>query len=553
MRGRQVFMDSLVQHGADAIFANPGTTENPVLDSLLDYPNINYYVALHEGIAVGAAGYYARTSGKTAIANLHVAPGLGNAIGMLYGVLRASSPVIVTAGQQDTRMRLREPILYHDLISIADPVTKWAVEPQSADEIGPTMRRAFKVANEHPKGPVFVALPINVMEQETNIAAEKTGRIYSENLADTDGVENLAKLILASKSPAIIAGDDVANNGASSALQELAELTGSAVFTEYLRTRQPISNRPPNCRGRIPYEFSLVRNSLSDYDFIFMMGGQFIEEVWYDKTSPFPEGAIVTQLEAASSRLARNFCLDMGLVGDIRTTLKTLVAKIQEKATPTNINQIAKRNEGLKALKKEEKDKYLAQIRKQKGRSPMSAGEALELVGQTLPEQTISIDETITASTDLNEVLEYTDSNFFSGRGGGIGQCLAGAIGVAVAKPNNLIAAFSGDGSAMYSIQALWTAAHHKLNILFVIVSNREYRVLKHNIEAYRIRFDALAERPYPHMDLTNPELGFVEIACGMGVPGALAKCPEDIAPAIDKAIKTPGPFLLEILVAGKE
>ena len=131
---------------------------------------------LHEGVAVGAANFYAQASGKTAFVNLHVAPGLGNAIGMIYGALKNNSPMVVTAGQQDTRMRLRDPVLGHDLAAIAAPVTKWSVQVESADELGPILQRAFKIANEAPAGPVFVALPINVMEQETDIAAGQARR-----------------------------------------------------------------------------------------------------------------------------------------------------------------------------------------------------------------------------------------------------------------------------------------------------------------------------------------------------------------------------------------
>ena len=134
MRGGQVFMESLALHGVEAIFGNPGTTENPLLDRLIDYPDIRYFVALHEGVAVCAASFYAQATGKTAVANLHVAPGLGNGIGMMYGALKAQSPLIVTAGQQDTRMRLNEPLLSHDLVAMAAPVVKWSVEPRTADE-----------------------------------------------------------------------------------------------------------------------------------------------------------------------------------------------------------------------------------------------------------------------------------------------------------------------------------------------------------------------------------------------------------------------------------
>jgi benzoylformate decarboxylase len=146
MRGRQVLMQTLVNHGVDRIFGNPGTTESPLLDSLLDYPSLQYIVHLHEGVAVGSANFYAQASGKTAFVNLHVAPGLGNAIGMIYGALKNNSPMVVTAGQQDTRARLRDPVLGHDLAAIAAPVTRSSVPTSSGPSFSvpsrsPTRRR----------------------------------------------------------------------------------------------------------------------------------------------------------------------------------------------------------------------------------------------------------------------------------------------------------------------------------------------------------------------------------------------------------------------------
>src|SRR5262249_23970606 len=178
MHGRQVVMETLLAHGVDRIFGNPGTTERPLLDSLLDYPQLQYIVHLHEGVAVGAASFYAQASGKTAFMNLHVAPGLGNGIGMLYGPLKASTPRVVVAGQQATRLRLGDPVLGHVLAAMAAPVTKWSVQVESADELGPILQRAFKIANDPPAGPVFVALPINVMEQETDIPAGRPANLY---------------------------------------------------------------------------------------------------------------------------------------------------------------------------------------------------------------------------------------------------------------------------------------------------------------------------------------------------------------------------------------
>src|SRR5215467_12771110 len=208
MRGRQVFMETLLAHGVDRIFGNPGTTESPLLDSLLDYPQIEYLVHLHEGVAVGAASFYAQASGRTAFVNLHVAPGLGNAVGMIYGALKANSPMVVTAGQQDTRLRLRDPVLGHDLAAMAAPVTKWSVQVERADELGPILQRAFKIANEAPAGPVFVALPINVMEQETENEPMAPGTLRRAGPAAAAGIAEAAALLATRRSPVIVVGDE---------------------------------------------------------------------------------------------------------------------------------------------------------------------------------------------------------------------------------------------------------------------------------------------------------------------------------------------------------
>ena len=207
MRGRQVFFETLLNHGVDRIFGNPGTTESPLLDSLLDYPQIQYIVHLHEGVAVGAANFYAQAAAKTAFVNLHVAPGLGNAIGMIYGALKNNSPVVVTAGQQDTRLRLRDPVLGHDLAAIAKPVTKWSVQVEHADELGPILQRAFKIANEAPAGPVFLSLPMDVMEEMTTVDIGEASTIDRSAVAGS--LDRLAEHLAAIPPGklAIIAGD----------------------------------------------------------------------------------------------------------------------------------------------------------------------------------------------------------------------------------------------------------------------------------------------------------------------------------------------------------
>ncbi|HZX87726.1 MAG TPA: thiamine pyrophosphate-binding protein, partial [Reyranella sp.] len=337
MRGRQVFFETLLAHGVDRIFGNPGTTESPLLDSLLDYPQLQYIVHLHEGVAVGAANFYAQASGKTAFVNLHVAPGLGNGIGMIYSALKNNAPIVVTAGQQDTRIRLRDPVLGHDLAAMAGPVTKWSVQVESADELGPILQRAFKIANDAPAGPVFVALPINVMEQETKVPPGKPAQVFAASRPDPAGIEAMSRLIIAAKNPAIVAGDDVARAGANKTLEKLIERIGASVWFEGLRGRNSFPTDHPAYRGTLAFDAPGIAKQFADNDLVLLVGGPFFEEVWYGPGSPFPAGCKVLQIEAAPPRMAYNFAVDAGVIAGVDAALEALWQ------TTTGINGAAAR------------------------------------------------------------------------------------------------------------------------------------------------------------------------------------------------------------------
>ena len=290
MRGRRVLMESLVSHGVRHIFGNPGTTETPLLDSLPAYPQIDYVMTLHEGVAVGAASFYAQATGRAAVANLHVAPGLGNAIGSLYGALKASSPLVVTAGQQDTRMRLTNPLLGHDLVAMAAPVTKWSVQVERADETradpAPRLQGRDRCA-ERP-GVRFAADRCDgAGDRGRRLGA---GQIVAFRASGPQGRRGgCAALLLKSRSPAIMAGDDVARSGAEQALVALAEAIGASVWFEGLRHHASFPTGHPNYRQSLPGDAAQVRTALGDADLVLLLGGPFFEDIWYTAGSHFPD------------------------------------------------------------------------------------------------------------------------------------------------------------------------------------------------------------------------------------------------------------------------
>lgn len=546
-------MRSLVDHGVDAIFGNPGTTENPLLISLIDHPELTYYVALHEGVAVCAAGAYAQATGRTTVANVHVAPGLGNAIGMMYGALKARVPLIVTAGQQDTRLLLREPLLSHDLVGMAAPVCKWAVQAQTPDEIGPIMAQAISVANEYPRGPVFVALPNNVMEGETDVGVRQASFAPLLQGADAQALQSLADMLVGAAAPLIIVGDDVAVCDANDALADLVAASGAVVRSDFLQARQCIAADHPNLAGAMPVDAKGIHEVIAAHDMLLMVGGPMLDEVWFDAVDPLPENIGVAQLESHPALIGQVFTPEIAAVGALADSLTTLCEAVKVIGGDGYAAAATRRNERLAEEKVRQLDSFASHVSGGQGRKPMLPAVALQALADALPAGVVIVDESITAEGMLQLALKPQGAqDFFAGRGGGIGQGIAGALGVAAAHPHQLVVAVSGDGSAMYSIQALWSAAHHDMNLLFVILANREYRVLKHNVDNHRKRFNDPSDQPYPHMDLTDPGLSFVDMAAGMGMPGRQCTTPGEVAEAVVAAHSTKGPFLLEMMVAGK-
>ncbi len=549
--GKQIFMESLLAQGVHHIFGNPGTTELPIIESLHDYPQLRYIMALQEAAAVSMADAYAHATGNVAVVNLHVAPGLGNGLGSVYNAWEGETPLLVTAGQQDRRLRLREPLLSHDLVAMAAPLVKWSVEATHADEMPLIMHRAFQTAREAPSGPVFVSLPMDVMESRTSYPPLTPSRLYPRAAPDPQGLAQASELLLGAERPTIVFGDKVASAGAMGALVKLAETLGAPVYAEILPARLSFPNQHPSFRGRMAPDQGLMRKQMSDRDVILLVGGEFFEEIWWVDESPFPPSAKLIQIEPAPARIARNYPVDCGLVSDPKRALEALAEAIEAGADRRFHARVTERMRALQALKEAERAEQLERVKAMPGNRPMSSVRLMYELARCLPEEVSIAGEAITASVDLVRALTFDDpSDYLAARGGGIGQGLPSAIGLKLAHPDRPVMCLSGDGSALYTIQALWTAAHHDIPIVFVIINNRAYRILKLNLNRYRSEA-SLENRGFLHLDLTEPEVDFVQIARGFGVEGQRIEAPEEIAPAVTAAFRSGKPWLLDVVVDG--
>lgn len=570
MRAGDVFMNALAAEGVSCIFGNPGTTENSILDRLVDHPGLSYYATLHEGVAVAAATFHAMATGIPGVVNLHVTPGLGNAIGLMFGALKAGAPLVVTAGQQDTRLRLRQALFSHDLVAMAAPVTKWSVEPRHGDEVAALVHRAFEVAREPPCGPVFISLPVDVMEHETAMGAIIGRARPTAGAPDAASVEELADLLRSSRCPAIVVGDDVATAGAVAMVVELAERVGACTYRECMHARTAFPTGHPSFRGRLPFDAKNIRAALATHDMILLVGGQFFEEMWFEEGSPIPHTARVARIEASRERLSSSYRLDVALLGGIAQTLSQVLGVLASRMTERECVETSAREVAVRAAGQGLRRDIRARLDRLPDTAPMSPMRVICELTRALPRDAVLVDESLTAalmdfspsgdaiasgaiysSLDFGFELNGT-GDFYSGRGGGLGQAMPGAIGLQIAHPGRRVVALIGDGSGMYSIQSLWTAAHYRLPILFIIFSNREYRVLKHNLDIYRHRFGIDPGRPYLHMDLSEPQLSYPQIAKGMGVDGESVSTPAQLSAAIRKALAGDEPYLIEVEISGK-
>jgi benzoylformate decarboxylase len=239
----------LKQEGVEVMFGNPGTTELPLMDAFATENELRYVLGLQEAAVIAMADGYAQASGKLAVVNLHVAPGLGNAMGMLYDAQKAGSPMLVTAGQHEQSFSATEPILWADLPAIARPLVKWSSEVHRLADLPRLVHRAAKTALAPPTGPVFLSLPGDILKLEADIDLMAPTRVAPNVRGDRDAIEAAAKVLSEAKRPIIMAGDAVAQGRATAELVELAELIGAPVYAELIANTASFPSSHPLFRG----------------------------------------------------------------------------------------------------------------------------------------------------------------------------------------------------------------------------------------------------------------------------------------------------------------
>ncbi len=546
MSGKRAFLELLKQEGVEIVFGNPGTTELPLMDAFAVENEIKYILGLQEAAVMSMADGYAQASGKLAVLNFHVAPGLGNAMGMLYDAQKAAAPILVTAGQQDTDYLATEPILSADLPTLARPFVKWAAEAHRLADLPRLVHRAAKTALAPPTGPVFLGLPGDILKAEGDIDLMRPTRIGARLRGDLAEIAKAATLLAESKRPVIMAGDAVAQSRAFAELVELAELIGAPVYAEFVPNTASFPASHPLFRGHVIRLQQVVRKMLDEYDVLLSVGADLFTLSLPSDVDPMPPGMPLVHLDTDPWEIGKNYPAKAAILGDPKSTLPELTAMVRERMTSTARAEARARLQSASEASLADREALRAKARALAKMTPIQPLALLGAIGDMLPRDAVVIEEALSSSPGIRQLIRSDDpQSYFGLRGGGIGWGLPAAIGVKLALPHRPVVALIGDGSAMYTIQALWTAAHYRIPVAFVILNNSSYRILKQRLHA--LRGHAEQADAYVGMELLDPAIDFVGLSRSLGVEAERAKTVHEATDLIGKALNDGAPMLIDV------
>jgi len=545
--GRSAFLALLRDEGITHLFGNPGTTELPIMHALKEYPDLTYVMAMQESLVVAMADGFSRASGRLVACNVHVAPGLGNAMGSLYNASFTGTPMILTAGQQEQGHGLMEPLLYGPLVRMAEPLVKWAVEVTRLEDLPRIVRRAAKIATTPPTGPVFISLPGDILNSEAGIELGRSTRVDARVKPSDEALQALAARILKSERPVIIAGDEIVKSDALQEAALLAETLGCAAYQQSVAYGAHFLSESPCFMGALSRSQKQVREVLSPYDLMIVLGADPLRMSVYSEVDPLPDGLPMVQIGLVDWDLAKNYAAEIALKADVKETLRALIPALK---TLGGAAIHPRAREGISALKPKNwtarRAALVEQISKNKNRSPIGPDFLTLQLVEAMPGNAILVDEGLTSSRQVTALRPHRDRyGYHALASGGIGWGLPAAVGASMANPDRPVVCFSGDGSAMYSIQSLWTAAHHRLPLTVVIANNGGYRIIKQRLLAFH------GDDHYVGMDFIDPPVDFTGLAKSLGLEAMRITEPAELKSALASAFKRPGAKLIEVMVDG--
>jgi benzoylformate decarboxylase len=518
-----VTYDLLRSLGLTTVFGNPGSTEQTFLKNFPD--DFTYVLGLQEASVLAMADGFAQSTGKPALVNLHTAAGTGNAMGSLIAAYKSNTPLIVTAGQQTREMVLVEPYLTNtNETQLPAPWVKWAYQPARAEDVPAAFMRAYTMALQPPAGPVYLSIPLDDWEKPA--LGPAVIRTPSRRVApEAERLAEFAERINRAQRPLVVIGPEVDRAGGWDAAVAFAEKVHAPVYASPLPDRLSFPDDHPLYQGMLPMTIAEVTEKLRGHDLAVVIGAQVFRYYPYVAGEYLPEGTELLQV-TADPFLAGAARVGDSLLGDTLLALQALTPLVESKSgrpTPTPLDRSPGTVEPATV--------------------PLTPTQVYSALSTVKPPEAALVNESTSTMAEQARWLPTVRTNsFFATGSGGIGWGVPGAVGVALgdraAGRKRAVVATIGDGSFQYSIQAIWTAAQHKLPVVFVVMRNGEYSILK--------SFALLEKTPnVPGLDL--PGLDIESLAIGFGLRAVTVGDTEGLVNEFNAALEADGPTVIVV------
>jgi benzoylformate decarboxylase len=515
---RDVTRDLLRQLGMTTVFGNPGTTEVPFLTQWPD--DFRYVLGLQESVVVGMADGYAQGTGRPVLVNLHSAGGVGHGLGALFTAYRNRTPMVVLAGQQVRSLMPQDPYLgATEAVTFPQPYVKWAIEPARAADVPAAIARAHQIATQHPYGPTFVSVPADDWD-EPGVPHPALRRIPG-HAPDPEALDELVTALRDCERPAFVAGPAVVEDGAVDDLVALAERSGAAVWVPPLSSRSAFPERHPQFQGFLQPERCALADALDPYDLVVVFGAPaFTYHVYRGEASvKLPSTYLVSDDPQVLARMPEG----QGISASLGLALRQLRDRVPESS----------RSFPPKRVRPE-----LPPVQ-----GTVAAAHVLDVLDSELPDNAVVVEEAPTHRGDVQALLniDVPGQEFHTMASGALGFGLPAAVGAALAEPQRPVVAVVGDGSSMYGIQALWTAARECASMTVLVLDNSEYA-------AVRLLGGADENNKLPGVDLGG--IDFVSLAESLGCAARRVDDLDTLRSALVESFATPGAVVLHVPVA---
>jgi benzoylformate decarboxylase len=499
------------------IFGNPGSTE---LAFLRDFPDdFQYVLGLQESVAVGMADGYAQATRSAALVNLHSAVGVGHAMGNIFTAYRNRTPLVITAGQQARSLMQLDPFLFSERATeLPQPYVKWSIEPARAADVPRALRRAWHIAMQPPCGPVFVSIPSDDWDEQAEELEPHT--VVGTQRADGIALATLGRQLGASRSPVFVVGAAVDRDCAWPELVALAEMHGAPVWASPLIGRASFPENHRQFAGFLPAFREEILKRLAGHDLLLAIGAPLFTYHAPGAGPYLPRSLAVHQLTDDPAMAAAALAGE-SIVGGIRESLRELLATGRNAPRPVQAGREA-------APRLSPAD-------------PLTDRLLLQTLAEVRAPESVIVEEAPSSREPMHDYLPILKAEtFYTCSSGGLGHGLPAAVGVALARPAARVIALLGDGSAMYSIQGLWSAAQLRLPMTFIIINNGRYEALR--------QFGARLGNARP-VGVELPAIDFVELARAQGCEALRVDSAADLTPALRAALMAGGPMLLDVRV----